>query len=262
MSKYNTYKIIVKENNKERNVFESGDYKESIKQYKKVKESNRDKSCEVLFMASNNETSSILWNKVFCNKDDTNNIKNGDNITDVISNKKDILLEIRGVQNLVKSMKLEHDKNLKLLDCMNKKRDVCYHEVEYNFNKEISDKDKLDMFNKLGDVANKRREIKNKINLYENIKNNLSQLESNANKIIEVLSDTYNKDNKINFSKNHMAKFNFYKEKKYNSEKDRVKILSRFQKMFKNVSVDEVHKIIIGYNNGYDSKDNLVRQMK
>lgn len=261
MSKYDTYKIVVKENNRERNVFESGNYMESINQYKKIKSANSEKNCKVQFVAFNNKDSTILWEKSFI-ADNYNDVKNETSNRNV-DDKIEFLSEFKKAQKLVKSMKNQHEENKKLLDCLNKKRDVYYHQIEYNINQGISDDKKVEMYNQLGELANNRRDIKNRINVYENIKANICQLESNIGAILKTIDNTYIKNTKeINFSKNHIKNYKFYEEKHYKSDVEKVKIQTKFQKIFETVTIDDIHKIIFGYNHGYDRKDNLVKVVK
>lgn len=249
---YKSYKIRVINEDGERYIKLNGNvdttsYNTMTKYYHMTKHKHQDEDCKVEMVGAYDDGTigSIIFSKTFCKEviEDKDLLKSTDEIVDEIKDLLDLL-----------ERKSEYHNNM--LSVYNKKQDVLLHKIETIKlldvpQIELKEK-KLKIIDDLEDVRCNRRLNKNEGNklkfLYDKveIKEIIEQF-SHVKIPIDAQDIKY-------IDEEYQEKI--IKEIKYNSEKQRINLMSQVRHKYKKIVNDEARHTLVCYNYGYSGKKN------
>ena len=249
--KYQNYKIKITYNNgdiedinfKDVN---SSSYKEMLEVYKGIKEEHKEDSCIIDFLGENEEKEvGVLFTKEIniktsSEKLDTKAIEIGKELERLLS----LLVEKKGYHNPI-------------VQAEQKKQDLLLHKIQYIIqeNIPIELEAKANMFNEIGNIRIDREFHKTEnshLDCYFS-KFNVSDL---LNKIKNINSNINKGNTGVDFSEENLNQYNIMKEKHYNTEKERIALMSQWKPKYVKVVVDEAKKLITAFNYGYTNNGN------
>ena len=224
----------------------TSNYKDMIKVYKDTKETHENdgkvESISFVGISSTGELN-VFWQKnidIPCD--------------DINKDCREVVREILDRVELLKSQKSYHSK---MVHKYERQRDIIYHMIENSNNNQFDDLQneidyKVDMFNKLNQVAQMRRNSKDHVADLGNIINELSKIDitgwGNNRKNYTKTSDEYSKRMNV--------------EKYYSNDSEKEKLIKEYRSKYSNYIDDEFNKSIYFYNTVYKNNKNKQKEDK
>ena len=254
-NKYQSYSIQVKYHNGDNEKIEilnetevdNTSYKEMLKVYNEIKDTYKDKNCDIEFCGSSeNGCFDVMFTKEYKNTIDIKEIEKtniyGEETTEEL---------IESLNNIMMSLKERKEYLPNFMGMLDKKTDVYLHQLENKETLGLSDTELLKLCDEISAARIQRRNLKSEISLSCIV--NHSKIIDNIDNLIKSTGIKLNKiemihENIDNTLKNGgTIKSLKIDEFQYKNFEDRMRIMKQIQSSHERVTYDIGKKMVYGY---------------